>query len=224
MKKVFFAFIVLLGLVFFVSSCGNAGGKGPKTFCDTAACMKDTLRFTGSHSSQPYIHISTENCRPGKIMRSYKGMGSELSTDFGFLEARLNKEYIRCLFKDNEYVWILFNDCITGRGYQVRLPFSKTGTISKRQSGLNSIDPKFSVAENIVAYTDRGNIFIEDVTSGKTGMMTFGKSIEVDYEAIHESIDSVNITGQRIWAKIKQGEKWVELEKAIILQDPAPAK
>jgi hypothetical protein len=211
------ATVVLTALLF--ASCGSSkGSDGAKTFCDTAACMKDTLRFTGSTPEKPYVWITADNCRPGKVLRSYTGMGAELATDFGFPDAKLSKDHIRCLFKGNEYVWILFNDCTTGKGYQYKLPFSKTGSIMKRSNGLNGLDPKFSVGENIVAYTDSGNILIEDASTGKTGMMTFGKSIEIDYDVLHESIDSVNITGQRIWAKIKQDGKWVELEKAITLQ------
>jgi hypothetical protein len=219
MKKNRTAIAAIFVAGIFITSCGaSKGDGGGKTFCDTAACMKDTLRFTGNTPQKPYLWITAENCRPGEITRSYTGMGSELATEFGFPDVKVNKDYIRCLFNGNEYAWILFNDCVTGRGYQYKLPFSKTGSISKNSSGLNSIDPKFSVAENVVAYTDRGNIFIEDVNTGKKGMMTFGKAIEIDYDVIHESIDSVNITNQRIWAKIKQDGKWVELEKAVTLQ------
>ncbi len=225
MKKALIASVAIAFTALTVTSCGSSkSDDGPKPLCDTTACLKDTLKFTGTTPQKPYLWIVANGCKPGKVIRSYTGMGAELTTDFGFDIVKVNKDYLRCLFKGNDYVWVIFNDCVTGRGYQMKLPFSKTGTISKRQNGLNNLDPKFSVADNMIAYTDRGNIFVEDVSTGKTAMMTFGKSIEIDYYAIHESIDSVNITGQRIWAKIKRGENWEVVEQAITLADPAPAK
>ena len=48
--------------------------------------------------------------------------------------------------------------------------------------------------------------------------MTFGEDIGPDYNAIHQSIDSVNITPARIWVKVKVQNEWKELEKKITLQ------
>ncbi len=87
-----------------------------------------------------------------------------------------------------------------------------------RTSGINSIDPKFSVSENLMAYTDRGNIYIEEFTTGKKAMMTFGEKLDIDYDAIHEHIDSVNVTNSRIWVKVKKGKEWAVLEKNITLE------
>jgi hypothetical protein len=208
--------LVLISAVSF-TSC-KSSSDAPKSFCDTASCLNDTLRFTSEHKLSPYIYITAANCKPGSIIRSHKAMGGSLKTDFGFSDVKVNKDYIRCLFNDTSYAYILFNDCITGRGYQVKLPFSKTGTISKRSSGINSMDPKFSVAENMIAYVDRGNIFVEDMVSGKKAMMTFGKAIEIDYDVLHESVDSVNVTNQRIWVKVKMDNGWKEIEKKITLE------
>ena len=82
-----------------------------------------------------------------------------------------------------------------------------------KTSGINNIDPKFSVSDNLIAYTDRGNIFVEDINTGKKALMTFGEKLEIDYDAIHEYIDSVNITNSRIWVKVKVKDGWKELEK-----------
>lgn len=87
-----------------------------------------------------------------------------------------------------------------------------------RTSGINNIDPKFSIAGNLLAYTDRGNIYVEDITTGKKAMMTFGENLEIDYDVIHEYIDSVNITNSRIWVKVKIKDNWKELEKKIVLE------
>ena len=48
--------------------------------------------------------------------------------------------------------------------------------------------------------------------------MTFGKEIDMDPDDIHSSIDSVNITAARIWAKVKIDGEWKVLEKSITLQ------
>jgi hypothetical protein len=215
MRALFGIALVIISLSF-LAGCKSSTDSA-KTFCDTV-CMKDTVKFVGDHKLEPYIHIVPDNCAPSKIIRGYKGMGTSLTTDFGFTSANINKDYMRVLFGDTAFAYILFNDCLTGRGYQMKLPFNKTGTISKRQSGINNIDPKFAVANNMVAYTDRGNIFVEEVGTGKTAMMTFGKMMDIDYEAIHEYIDSVNVTSERIWVRVKIDEKWTELEKKITLE------
>jgi hypothetical protein len=213
MKKIAAAFAVA-AITLFVISCKSSGGGGAKLFCDTA-CLKDTLKFTGNDKSHPTVLIIPNNCQADSLILDGDGMAGLLKTKFDFSSAKINKGFVRCLFKDADYAWIIFNDCITGRGYQLKVPFNKKESYSKRTSGINNIDPKFSIAENIVAATDRGNIFVEDVNTGKKAMMTFGKAIEIDYDAVHEYIDSVNITNDRIWVKVKIDEKWAELEKKI---------
>ena len=47
--------------------------------------------------------------------------------------------------------------------------------------------------------------------------MTFGKALDFDFDAIHETLDSVNITRSRIWAKVKIDGEWKTLEKNIAL-------
>ncbi|MGQ0739560.1 MAG: hypothetical protein ACT4OJ_10905 [Bacteroidota bacterium] len=204
-------------IIIALSTGACRSSSSPKTFCDTT-CLQDTIKFTGDHPLQPYIYISAKDCKPESIIRSYKGMGSSLSTAFSFGDVQVNKDFIRCVFNDTAYAYILLNDCQTGRGYQMKLPFSKTGNMSKRSSGINSLDPKFAVAGDMIAYTDRGNIYVEQITSGKKAMMTFGKALDIDYDAIHEFIDSVHVTSSRIWVKVKVDDKWTELEKKITLE------
>lgn len=207
------AVILVLALSF--SACKSS--TSPKSFCDTA-CLKDTIKFTGDHALSPYVYITPNNCKPESIIRSHAAMGESLKTDFGSGSAMINKDFVRCYFNDTSYAYLLFNDCETGRGYQIKLPFNTTGTISKRSSGINSIDPKFAVAENMIAYTDRGNIYVEEIRSGKKAMMTFGKGLDIDYDAIHEFIDTVNVTPDRIWVRVKIDDKWTDLEKKITLE------
>lgn len=48
--------------------------------------------------------------------------------------------------------------------------------------------------------------------------MTFGEPLPIDYDALHDHIDSVNVTNSRIWVKILVGKNWVEKEKNIVLE------
>jgi hypothetical protein len=214
--------LLLILIVAALFSCGNNSGNSARLFCDTA-CMKDTLRFTDEkHELKPYIYISTANCLPDSVIWSYSGMGynRKLSfEDFAGNKFSLNKNYMSCFFKDTSYAWLLYNDCTNGRGYFIKIPFNKKQNISRRGSALNKFDPKFAVADGMVAYTDRGNIFVEDMATGKKAMMTFGKMLaDLDYDAMHEFIDSVNITPGRIWARIMMDKEWKTIEKNITLE------
>ncbi len=212
--------VLIIAIAFSFGSC-KSSSAGPKSFCDTAACLKDTLKFTGTHKQQPFVYISAKNCKADSIMWSYNGLESTRKTGFTYLlgtTVNVNKDFIRCYFKDADVAWILFNDCATGRGFQIKLPYDKKESFALKSSGINNLDPKFSVAENIVANTDRGNIYIEDMSTGKKAMMTFGQKLDIDYDAIHDHIDSVNITDSRIWVKVKVGDDWKELEKKIVME------
>jgi len=207
--------------ILFFSSCGNSG-SGAKMFCDTT-CQNDTIRFVNEqHKLKPYLYISAANCLPDSVIWSYSGLGTNRKLsfdDFGGHKFNLNKSYMSCYFNDTSNAWLLFNDCSNGRGYFAKIPFNKSQNIRRKSSALNKFDLKFAVAEGLVAYTDRGNVFVEDMVTGKQAMMTFGKMLaELDYDAMHEFIDSVNITPTHIWAKVLMDKKWKEIEKTITLQ------
>jgi len=207
--------IILLFLASINHSCKSSGGK--KQFCDSA-CLDDTLKFTGDHELRPYLYVIPDQCAADSLVWSYSGLGANRKTAFDYPGLTVNKNFMRAIFRDTSFVYLLFNDCNTGRGYQLRLPFNKSLNISKRSSGINNLDPKFAVADNLVAYTDRGNIYIEEPSTGKTAMMTFGKATDMDYDVIHEILDSVNVTSSRVWVKIKIDGKWEEKEKKITLE------
>jgi hypothetical protein len=206
--------IFLLAILAFLFSCG--GKVEPKPFC-IAPCQEDTIKFINEqHKLKPYIYISAANCAPDSVIWSYSGLGTnrKLSfTDFGGSKFKLNKDYITCVINDTSVAWLLFNNCENGRGYFAKIPFNKKLNISRKSTALNKFDPKFAVAEGLVAYTDKGNIFVEEMSTGKKAMMTFGSSLaELDYDAMHEFIDSVNITplasGQKYcWVKIGRRRK-----------------
>lgn len=203
-----------------ISSCGNSGG--PKKFCSTT-CQTDTIKFTkDDHKLKPYLFISASECLPDSVIWSYSGLGTnrKLSfSDFAGHKFQLNESYIDCFINDTSYIWLSFNDCSNGRGYVTKIPFDKSKNIFRKGSAFNKHDPKYAVADGLIAYTDRGNVFVEDKTTGKKAMMTFGKMIaDLDYDAMHEFIDSVNITPTRIWVKVMIDNNWKEMEKAITLQ------
>jgi hypothetical protein len=214
--------ILFLLILVSLFSCGNKKGTAAKMFCDTA-CQTDTIKFREeTHKLKPYLYITAKDCLPDTVIWSYSGLGNNRKLsfdDFGGHKFNLNKSSMQAYFNDTSYLWLMFNDCTNGRGYLAKIPFNKSQSIFRKGSALNKFDPKFSVADNLVAHTDRGNIFVEDMTTGKKAMMTFGKMIsDLDYDAMHEFIDSVNITPTRIWAKVLIGENWTVLEKPITLE------
>lgn len=211
----------MFGVAFFFS-CGNKNSNSAQWFCDTA-CQKDTIKFINeTHKLRPYLYISAADCLPDSVIWSYSGLGinRKLSfEDFGGHKFNLNKDYMICYIKDTSYAWLVFNNCTSGRGYFAKIPFNKSENISRKGSALNKFDPKFAVADGLVAYTDRGNIFVEEMSTGKKAMMTFGEMIaDLDYDAMHEFIDSVNITPNRIWVNVLFGKNWTPIEKNITLE------
>jgi hypothetical protein len=196
-----------------LSSCSNSGSNNQKTFCDTI-CQKDSIKFRDEENTmRPYVYISAKDCRSDSLKWGYAG-GTKTTIDFR--KYKLNKDFTRCFINDTSYAWLMFNVCETGRGYLVRLPFH--GNHQILNAAINNFDPKFSVANGLAAYTDKGNIFVEDMANGKKAMMTFGQGIEMDLNSIHDAIDSVNITQTRIWAKVKIDGNWKEIEKTIVLK------
>ncbi len=185
--------------------------SGPATFCDTA-CLKDSIKFINEeHPLEPYVYISASNCIADTLTWSFIDMGINRKLglpDLVGAAVRLNKDNVGCFIKDTCYAWLYFNDCSTGRGYQLKIPFNKKENIGRKSSGLNAFDPKFSVAEGLIAYSDRGNLFVEEMATGKTAMMTFGVKVDINYDAIHETVDSVNVTTTSIWAYVKMWIEW----------------
>lgn len=212
--------LIIAGIIAFASG-GCKSSSGAATFCDTA-CLKDTLKFVSeNHPLKPYVYISPRDCVADTLIWSYEGMGYNRKMDFPDMignVVRLNKHFIRCVIADTSYAWLLFNDCNNGRGYYLKIPFAKSRNIVRSARAINNLDPKFSVAEGLVAYTDQGNIFVEEMSTGKKAMMTLGEQLPFDFDVIHKTLDSVNISPSRIWIKVNLKEGWKEMEKSITLQ------
>lgn len=219
MKLLLFLVLSALLFTFGFNACQSA--SAPASFCDTS-CLRDSIKFIKEeHPLKPYVYISADDCMADTLTWSYIDMG--INRKMGIKDMigtgiYLNKDNVACFIKDTSYAWLRFNDCSNGRGYLLKIPFNKKANIGRKSSGLNSFDPKFDVADELIAYSDRGNIFVEDMATGKTAMMTFGEKIDIDYDAIHEKIDSVNITPGRIWARVLIGTEWKTFEKSITLK------
>ncbi|MFM7671740.1 MAG: hypothetical protein ACKO6Q_04010 [Bacteroidota bacterium] len=199
--------------------CGSPS-VNVSTFCDTT-CLKDTLRFMGDHETKPEVALAPSQCLADTLTWTYKGMGTIRKVGLKSIMSKIvpiQASHTQCVFDGNKKAWLLFNDCATGRGYQIKLPYDKKESISIRSSGINSLDPKFSIDPNVIAYTDRGNIYVEHVKKGTTAMMTFKETVPIDYEHIHDHLDSVRVTPTKIWVRIKIQDQWKELEKEIDLE------
>jgi hypothetical protein len=202
--------IAIAGL-FFTSCNSSATGK---TFCDTT-CVNDSIRFSGNKEQK--LTISIKNCKPESIV--WENQVSKRTIDINeYLnkEVKMNPSFINCTFRDS-ITWLSFNDCITGRGYLLRLPYSKSDAIGTYKAALNSFDKKFSVDPDLRAYTDGGNIYVVNVQTGNEAQMTFKEAYQMDYDHIHSVIDSINVTKSRIYVKLLKEGKELPLEKNISL-------
>jgi hypothetical protein len=204
--------LLLSPLVFTFFSCKNSAAV-KASFCDTV-CMNDSLKYINNdHPLKPYVFISAKNCAGDTLTWGFIGQNKNIPFDY-----KLNKDFTRCIIKDTAFALLVFNTCENGRGYFMKFSFGKKASFKKSTTAINNFDPKFSVADSLLVYTDKGNIFVEDIATGKKALMTFGQPLDIDFDAIHETLDSVNITPNRIWAKVKLDDGWKTLEKNITLQ------
>src|SRR5215467_10693970 len=195
-----------------ITSCKNNSSTAKVSFCDTV-CMKDSLKFIDSSNKlKPYVYISAKNCTGDTLTWGYAGQNKNILFNY-----KLNKDYTKCIIKDTAFALLIFNTCENGRGYFLKLSYNKKASFRKSTSAINNFDPRFSVTDSLLAYTDKGNIFVEHIWTGKKAAVTFGQPLDFDFDAIHETLDSVNITSNRVWAKFKIDGQWQTMEKSITL-------
>ena len=209
----YFLLAAATAVVMFTTACKNQNAAGTaKPMCDTV-CMKDSLIFRDDASKlKPYIEISARNCKGDTLTWGFEGQNKNIPFNY-----RLNRDFAKCYLKDTTYGVLLFNTCENGRGYFYKFGFGKKASFTKSSSAINAFDPRFVVADSLLAYTDSGNLFVEKIGSPGQAMMTFGQQLQFDFDAIHETLDSVNISSTRIWAKAKVNGDWKTFEKAISL-------
>lgn len=217
MRILFLAFIAAAVL----QSCSDTGGsdsaKAP--FCDTT-CNNEPIVFTKDHKLKPTVTLSTQNCTGDTLTWTHDALDAGRQIHLGtMLEAlvRINKSAVDCYIKDTSYAWVSFNDCNTGRGYLLQLPFDKKQSVRKMSSAINAFDKKFVVPANLRAYADYSTIYVEDIETGKQERMTFKEEYNINWNDIHSTIDSVNISNKRIFVQLLKNGQPVPLEKEINL-------
>ena len=211
--------LLLLSIGFFFTACNSGADKSAQTFCDTT-CINDTFKFSNDHKLRPRVIITVNNCTADSITWTHDALPANRQMHMGTLLdglVRLNNSAISCFIKDTSYAWVAFNDCLTGRGYLMQLPFDKTKSVRKMSSAINSFDKKFVVPDDIRAYADYSTIYVEDINTGKKEQMTFKEEYKIDFNNIHEVIDSVNISPGRIYVELVKSGKKIPLEKQISL-------
>ncbi len=219
MMKLLFAIVTALALAWSFQSCSSSADVAA-SFCDTG-CIRDTIKFSkDEHPLKPFVKIGPANCVADSLVWGNNDMGSRklaMASLFGS-SMKLSKDAIDCYIRDTSYAWVVFNNCETGRGFSAKIPYNTRESISTKTSVLTRFDKKFDIDKSLVAYSDRGNLFVEDPLTGKQAMMTFGERIEIDYDKIHEFIDSVKVTPTSIYAKVKIKGQWAERRATIELK------
>jgi len=199
-------------------SCNNKAPEAEK-FCNDA-CLSDTVRFTGLHSEEPYLAVIPSNCVADTIEWSHKKLETKrkihLSTFLGNM-VYLNKSTIKGYVIDTSFAILVFNDCDTRRGYWLRLPFAKSGSMEKSISALNDIDPRYAVEEGLLCYKSSNTIYVEDIKTRKTEKIIIEEP-KLEFETMYDIIDSVNVTRSRFFIQMKNGSKIIPFEKKINLQ------
>lgn len=197
-------------LALLLASCkggSNTSDAQTGSFCKDSACMTAPFRFGSPTPDKPFVTVSFKDCKIDTIhweKGKKEGAMDIIFKDFIPNDVRPSKSYFSCDVIADKYAWLKFNDCSTGRGYLIKLPFDKKETTAKYTSAINNFDPKFKVENGLVAYFDNTFIYVEDMNTGKTAqiLLTDTGITGIDYNNVHSVIDSVNITKSSIYAKI----------------------
>lgn len=210
----------LLSLII-VSSCEDKAVTTVKPFCDTA-CLKDTLKFANqAHEAVPKLAITPYDCLPDSILWTHRYLATNKKMPLSSLtgrSVRIDSNFVKCYFTDTSHVWIEFNDCNNGRGYVFKLPFNKAVKMTKSTAALTRFNPKFKIADGIVCYSDYTKLYVEDVNTGKIETMEFSKTeLDIDFDNIHASFDSANVTRDRIYLVLLENGQKKPVEKKISL-------
>lgn len=207
----------LLMLSFALFSCDKKEEK-VVSLC-TDPCLKDSVKFAGDHALKPYVYILPDNCFADTVVWSHKLVEKNkkiILSEYTNRDVIISPQTITAHFKDTGYVWLLFNDCTTSRGYALQLPFDTVRPIKKYLSALNRIDQRYNVAEGLIAYADYSFVYVEDMNTGKTAQMLLSeKELSIDFNAIHNTFDSVHITRNRMYVKLNGKDP---VEKTISLE------
>ncbi len=209
--------LIAMASVFF-ASCNNDGTG--TAFCDTT-CTSDSFKFKGNDQLKQEVTLTTIGCYADTISWTHIGKVNIRKmpvTDLIDEPLRLNKSAVEGAILDTSMAWISFNDCMTGRGYLLKIKLNQKGGVGVLSGALNRFDKKFSIDPDLRAYTDRGNIYVDNVKTGQSAQMTFKEEYkDMKFEEIHKTLDSINVTKSRIYVKLLKNGTEVPLEKKIAL-------
>lgn len=212
-------YMKLLSLTFVIATlafvgCQEGGTSESKPFCSDTTCLKEPMKFEAKAPDNPSVSIVFKDCQIDSIHWKKDGMGVEslIFSEYTGKSARPSKQFISCEILDGKYAWIKLNDCATGRGFLLKLPFNSEETPGKFTSAINNFDPKFKIEDGLVAYYDNTFIYVEDMKTGQVAkqLLTDKGVTDIDYDNVHSLIDSVNITKSNIYAKLKADKKEIE--------------
>jgi hypothetical protein len=203
------------------TQCNNSGSAGEASFCDTT-CQTDSIKFNRDDiNKKPYVYITMDQCIPDTIFWSHTGLSKNLAMPFADLVAyglKINKTHTEAHIIGTDHAWLELNDCETGRGYLIKLPYEKENSISKYSSALTRFDKKFAVADGLICYADYSFVYVEDMATGKTEKLLMGDAeLKIDWKDLHATFDSVNVSRSRIFVTLNEYGKKRTLEKAISL-------
>jgi hypothetical protein len=213
LSALFAAFILI------IAACNNEPAI-PKSLCSDP-CLKDTLKYTIADPGNPYVYISAKQCSPDTILWSTKY--SETNRKLGIVytlgqPVNINKDFISCFIQDTSFALLQFNDCTSFRGYILRLPFNKQNNIRKISSAFTNFDKKFKIGDGLICYADYTFLYVEDILTGKKEQLKLAdKQLTIDWENIHATFDSVNVTRNRIFVNFIENNEVKPLEKTISL-------
>lgn len=217
MKNIlFFSFVAILAV-----ACGNNDKTVASTpLCDTT-CNNDSFSFAGNHKLKPVINVTQKGCMANTFSWTHDKMASKQTMAFTALldtSVRINKSALNCVVKDTSYAWLTFNDCVSGRGYLLQLFFSDAGRVKKYTSALNSFDKKFVVDDSLRAYCDYSAIYAVNVNTGKKVALYYKEELKkINFNNIHETIDSINFSRNRLFAVMKRNGNTEQIEKDVKL-------
>ena len=204
----------VLAAITFVSCKDGSNETAAVPFCKDTTCLTEPLKFTSEAPGNPFVTISSKDCQIDSIYWEKGGMGVIKDIIFSeFIEKPVKPaaEALNCTIVEGKNAWIKLNDCATGRGYLLKLPFDKDGSTEKLTSAINNFDPKFNIEDGLVAYYDNTFIYVRDVATDQVAqqLLTDTGVTDIDFDNIHRLIDSVNITKSNIYAKLKVGDQEV---------------
>ena len=217
MKKISTALIVLTAAI---ASCGGENKESAAaavSFCSDTTCISEPII---AENGKAKLQVVFNNCTIDSIHWTNNGAAAQQSIVFKEYigkDIKVSKQKLKVVLNDEKYAWLIANDCATGRGYVIKMPFTKEGTLAKYKSALTGFDPKFKVEDGLVAYYDNTFIYVQDMTTqkvAKTLLSDVGVR-NINFDEAHSVVDSVNITKTDLFAILNLDGKPTEKKATL---------